>query len=296
MGYFPAASLRPDATKRKPMRATTTQLVHRIWKDYYDKYGLKREEGEGAEGGVEEEEEKTEKGSEGGKTGGKTAEGVAAGKERKDEEEEEEEEGELKDEDSDVEEVSEKPAVQAKGKAKAGAAPKTITTKQAKKGNRGSQAGQHAEKGSNLKEDSKKQPADEAPAAGVKKSDISGAGAGGSSSGGSGQDASSSVTSQSVAASSEQQRDKPPLLSRQQLVAIRGDGSSRVSWVGRSIGTTPAGDPVFARACVRGMDVAPGSYVIVVDEEEEDAGEARRYDAGLGANILVVNAYVYRCL
>ncbi|CAI5459956.1 unnamed protein product [Closterium sp. Yama58-4] len=40
----PAAALRPDASKRKPMRATTTQLVHRIWKEYYERFGLKRDE------------------------------------------------------------------------------------------------------------------------------------------------------------------------------------------------------------------------------------------------------------
>lgn len=32
----PSASLRPDATKKKPMRATTTRLVAGIWKRFYD--------------------------------------------------------------------------------------------------------------------------------------------------------------------------------------------------------------------------------------------------------------------
>ncbi|KAJ7517728.1 hypothetical protein O6H91_21G038100 [Diphasiastrum complanatum] len=36
----PRANSRPDGTKRKPMRATTTRLVHRIWSEYYAKFNV----------------------------------------------------------------------------------------------------------------------------------------------------------------------------------------------------------------------------------------------------------------
>lgn len=45
----PRASLRPDATKRKPMRATTTTLVQRIWKEYYDREESETRKASGAD-------------------------------------------------------------------------------------------------------------------------------------------------------------------------------------------------------------------------------------------------------
>lgn len=39
----PRAHLQPDAKKSKPMRATTTALVNRIWSSYYAKYNLRGE-------------------------------------------------------------------------------------------------------------------------------------------------------------------------------------------------------------------------------------------------------------
>lgn len=39
----PRAHLQPDAKKSKPMRATTTALVNRIWSSYYAKYDMKGE-------------------------------------------------------------------------------------------------------------------------------------------------------------------------------------------------------------------------------------------------------------
>ncbi|CAI5459943.1 unnamed protein product [Closterium sp. Yama58-4] len=84
----PAAALRPDASKRKPMRATTTQLVHRIWKEYYERFGLKRDEcaeadkeagvtdkGKAAAGGTETEKAK-EAAAGGSKAGGNKAKAV----------------------------------------------------------------------------------------------------------------------------------------------------------------------------------------------------------------------------
>lgn len=60
----PRAHLQPDARKSKPMRATTTQLVNRIWSGYYTKYNLigevtnqVKEEAIGAQQEVEVEEE-----------------------------------------------------------------------------------------------------------------------------------------------------------------------------------------------------------------------------------------------
>jgi len=46
----PAASLRPDATKRKPMRATTTRLIDTIWKGYFEKHGLEKGDAGAAKG------------------------------------------------------------------------------------------------------------------------------------------------------------------------------------------------------------------------------------------------------
>ncbi|KAJ7541010.1 hypothetical protein O6H91_10G041100 [Diphasiastrum complanatum] len=54
----PRAYLRPDGTKRKPMRATTTKLVHRIWSEYYVKFSLDAEVDQAVlENGVPEAEE-----------------------------------------------------------------------------------------------------------------------------------------------------------------------------------------------------------------------------------------------
>lgn len=40
----PTACVGPDVKKQKPMRATTTSLVNRIWSSYYNKYSLENEE------------------------------------------------------------------------------------------------------------------------------------------------------------------------------------------------------------------------------------------------------------
>ncbi|CAI5497839.1 unnamed protein product [Closterium sp. Naga37s-1] len=86
----PAAALRPDASKRKPMRATTTQLVHRIWKEYYERFGLKRDEVGAGKGGGE--------GEENGKVEGEEVEDEEEGGELKD--------GDSEDEEEEVEEVA----------------------------------------------------------------------------------------------------------------------------------------------------------------------------------------------
>lgn len=50
----PSANNRPDATKRRPMRATTTELVHRIWAGFYAEKAAEEARGAAAEGGEEE--------------------------------------------------------------------------------------------------------------------------------------------------------------------------------------------------------------------------------------------------
>ncbi|XP_006847211.2 DNA (cytosine-5)-methyltransferase 1B [Amborella trichopoda] len=71
----PRAAMRPEITKKKQMRATTTKLINRIWSDYYSNFEV--ENGvEPTKGGKEEEDEEVEN------------------EENEDEEEEEEEEGE----------------------------------------------------------------------------------------------------------------------------------------------------------------------------------------------------------
>eukprot|EP00897_Mesotaenium_endlicherianum_P010338 jgi/Mesen1/9332/ME000061S08775 len=45
----PRASMRPDATKARPMRATTTKLVQKIWKAYYEREAALAGDGERAE-------------------------------------------------------------------------------------------------------------------------------------------------------------------------------------------------------------------------------------------------------
>lgn len=68
----PRAHLQPDARKSKPMRATTTKLVNRIWSTYYTRFSLTgelasevKEEPEAEQQEVEVEEEAVEEESEG---------------------------------------------------------------------------------------------------------------------------------------------------------------------------------------------------------------------------------------
>ncbi|GJP36008.1 hypothetical protein CLOM_g20549 [Closterium sp. NIES-68] len=232
----PAAALRPDASKRKPMRATTTQLVHRIWKEYYERFGLKRDEpGAGKEGGEREANGKVE-----GEEGGEVVE------------EEEEEGGELLDGDSeDEEEVVEVANV---SKTKGGKEAGKRKDKGGSKGGTGSST-----EGSAAKENgvSKMEVEAEAGANGDTRKDVVKKA-----------DGESKTNGAEVGTGSETKEEVVKTKGR----AVR-DSTQGVAWVGASTGRTEEDHPAFAAASVWGLEVRSGTVVLAaVGEGEEEEG------------------------